>query len=80
MRHPLPDATFLGGMIERRHRAVMTVASAAGLVGVAKRTDYSASKFAAVGFAESLRVELGKASSSSCSVWSESSPPRVCCR
>lgn len=51
---------FLGGMIERRHGAVMTVSSAAGLVGVAKQTDYSASKFAAFGFAESLRAELAK--------------------
>ena len=38
----------------------MTVSSAAGLVGVAKQTDYSASKFAAFGFAESLRAELAK--------------------
>jgi all-trans-retinol dehydrogenase (NAD+) len=37
---------------------VVTIASAAGLVGVAKQTDYSASKHAAVGFDESLRVEL----------------------
>src|SRR5690606_33989585 len=34
------------------------VASAAGLVGVARQTDYSASKWAAVGFTESLRGEL----------------------
>ncbi|MFT4235812.1 MAG: SDR family oxidoreductase [Microbacterium sp.] len=52
---------FLGGMVERRHGAVVTIASAAGLVGVAKQTDYSASKFAAFGFTESLRVELAKA-------------------
>lgn len=49
---------FLGGMIERGHGSVVTIASAAGLVGVAKQTDYSASKFAAVGFSESLRAEL----------------------
>ena len=42
---------------------VVTVASAAGLVGVARQTDYSASKHAAVGFAESLRAELRKAGS-----------------
>jgi all-trans-retinol dehydrogenase (NAD+) len=36
----------------------VTVASAAGLVGVARQTDYSASKHAAVGFAESLRSEM----------------------
>lgn len=51
---------FLPGMIERRRGTVVTISSAAGLVGVAKQTDYSASKFAAFGFAESLRVELAK--------------------
>lgn len=51
---------FLRGMISRRHGTVVTVASAAGLVGVANQTDYSASKFAAIGFAESLRAELAK--------------------
>ena len=51
---------FLGGMIERRHGTVVTISSAAGLTGVARQTDYSASKFAAFGFAESLRAELTK--------------------
>ncbi len=49
---------FLPGMIERGHGHVVTIASAAGLLGVARQTDYSASKHAAVGFDESLRVEL----------------------
>jgi all-trans-retinol dehydrogenase (NAD+) len=49
---------FLPGMLERDRGTVVTVASAAGLVGVAKQTDYSASKHAAVGFDESLRAEL----------------------
>lgn len=49
---------FLGGMIGRRRGTVVTVASAAGLLGVARQTDYSASKWAAVGFDESLRAEL----------------------
>lgn len=49
---------LLPGMIARRRGAVVTIASAAGLVGVARQTDYSASKHAAVGFAESLRAEL----------------------
>lgn len=49
---------FLGGMIERDRGTVVTIASAAGLVGVARQTDYSASKFAAIGFTESLRAEL----------------------
>jgi all-trans-retinol dehydrogenase (NAD+) len=49
---------FLPGMIERRRGHVVTLASAAGMVGVVRQTDYSASKHAAVGFAESLRYEL----------------------
>lgn len=51
---------FLPGMRERGNGAVVTIASAAGLVGVARQTDYSATKFAALGFAESLRMELAK--------------------
>lgn len=49
---------FLPGMIERGRGSVVTIASAAGLVGVARQTDYSASKWAAIGFTESLRNEL----------------------
>ncbi|MBA8793921.1 all-trans-retinol dehydrogenase (NAD+) [Friedmanniella endophytica] len=49
---------FLPAMISRDRGTVVTVASAGGLVGVARQTDYAASKFAAVGFTESLRVEL----------------------
>jgi len=49
---------FLPGMVERDRGRVVTIASASGLIGVAKLTDYSASKWAAVGFDESLRAEL----------------------
>lgn len=49
---------FLPAMLAHGEGHVVTVASAAGLVGVAKQTDYSASKHAAVGFDESLRMEL----------------------
>jgi all-trans-retinol dehydrogenase (NAD+) len=49
---------FLPAMVAQNRGHVVTVASAAGLVGVARQTDYSASKHAAVGFDESLRVEL----------------------
>ncbi len=55
---------FLPGMLARDRGAVVTIASAAGLVGVARQTDYAASKWAAVGFAESLRAELRIAGSS----------------
>jgi all-trans-retinol dehydrogenase (NAD+) len=49
---------FVPSMIERNSGHVVTIASAAGLVGVARLTDYCASKWAAVGFDESLRVEF----------------------
>ncbi|NTW39511.1 MAG: SDR family oxidoreductase [Cellulomonadaceae bacterium] len=49
---------FLPAMVEQGAGCVVTVSSAAGLVGVARQTDYSASKFAAFGFAESLRAEM----------------------
>src|SRR5690625_1411314 len=49
---------FLPAMRERDRGVIVTVSSAAGIAGVAKQTDYSASKFAAFGFTESLRNEL----------------------
>ena len=51
---------FLPAMIERNRGHIVTIASAAGLIGVPRLTDYCASKFAAVGLDESLRVELRK--------------------
>lgn len=50
--------SFLPGMLADNSGHVVTIASAAGLVGVNRQTDYSASKHAAVGFGESLRAEL----------------------
>jgi len=49
---------FLPTMLERDSGHVVTIASAAGLAGAPKLTDYCSSKFAAVGFDESLRLEL----------------------
>ena len=49
---------FLPQMIEQRRGHVVTIASASALVGVARLADYAASKWAAMGFEESLRVEL----------------------
>jgi all-trans-retinol dehydrogenase (NAD+) len=49
---------FIPGMIERKKGHCVTIASNAGRVGVSGMTDYSASKYGAVGFAESLRNEL----------------------
>lgn len=44
-------------LVEQRGHLV-TIASAAGLVGVPRQTDYAASKHGAIGFHESLRQEL----------------------
>jgi len=49
---------FLPGMLQRDKGHIVTIASSAGLVGVSGLADYCASKFAAVGFDESLRQEL----------------------
>jgi len=52
---------FLPGMIARDRGHLVTIASAAGIVGTAKLVDYCSSKHAAVGFDESLRLELRRA-------------------
>lgn len=49
---------FLPRMKDRGSGHIVTVASAAGMIGTARETDYAASKFAAVGFNEALRQEL----------------------
>ena len=49
---------FLPAMLERNSGHVVTIASAAGIVGTSKLVDYCASKHAAVGFDEALRLEL----------------------
>jgi len=49
---------FLPAMVESNRGHIVTVASMAGKIGVNKLIDYCSSKFAAVGFDESLRTEL----------------------
>ncbi|XP_035659075.1 epidermal retinol dehydrogenase 2-like [Branchiostoma floridae] len=49
---------FLPHMMEQNHGHLVSIASSAGLMGVAGLSDYCASKFGAVGFAESIRSEL----------------------
>ncbi|EDV19359.1 Epidermal retinol dehydrogenase 2 [Trichoplax sp. H2] len=49
---------FLPAMLENNEGHIVTIASAAGLLGVSQLVDYSASKHGAIGFDESLRHEL----------------------
>ncbi|MEY4276662.1 MAG: hypothetical protein RIS26_1125 [Actinomycetota bacterium] len=49
---------FLPAMVQSNRGCVTTISSASGMLGVAKLTDYAASKFAAFGMMESLRSEL----------------------
>ncbi len=49
---------FLPSMLQRDSGHLVTIASAAGIAGTARLTDYCSSKFAAVGFDEALRLEL----------------------
>jgi all-trans-retinol dehydrogenase (NAD+) len=45
-------------MMRENHGHVVTIASVAGLLGTYNCTDYSATKFGAVGYHESLFTEL----------------------
>jgi len=49
---------FLPAMLQQKSGHVVTISSAAGVIGVRGLADYCASKFAAVGFDEALRMEL----------------------
>jgi len=51
---------FLPAMYKKNRGHIVTIASVAGTVGSAKLSDYCASKFAAFGFDESLRLEFNK--------------------
>ncbi len=52
--------SFLPDMIKAGSGHIVTISSAAGLIGVSSLADYCASKFAAFGFDESIRMELRK--------------------
>ncbi|KAM9789795.1 epidermal retinol dehydrogenase 2-like [Neosynchiropus ocellatus] len=58
MAHFWTYKAFLPAMIASNHGHLVSIASSAGLVGVNGLADYCASKFAAVGFAESVSLEL----------------------
>ena len=49
---------FLPEMMVRNHGAVCTVASSAGLISNPKMSVYAASKWAAVGWSDSVRLEM----------------------
>jgi all-trans-retinol dehydrogenase (NAD+) len=49
---------FLPAMVDGNGGHLVTISSAGGIVGTARLVDYTASKFAAFGFDESLRIDL----------------------
>ncbi|AEJ61806.1 short-chain dehydrogenase/reductase SDR [Spirochaeta thermophila DSM 6578] len=51
---------FLEEMIARNRGHIVTISSAAGIIGVRRLADYCASKFAVFGFTEALRMEFKK--------------------
>ncbi|NXY19944.1 RDHE2 dehydrogenase, partial [Atrichornis clamosus] len=58
MAHFWTYKAFLPAMIASNHGHLVSIASAAGLCGINNLADYCASKFAAVGFAESIGMEM----------------------
>lgn len=52
--------SFIDLMIEKNRGHIVTISSAAGIIGVKKLSDYCASKFAVFGLTESLRMEFKK--------------------
>ncbi|KAL6104751.1 sdr16c5 [Pungitius sinensis] len=58
MAHFWTYKAFLPAMIANNHGHLVSISSSAGLIGVNGLADYCASKFAAVGFAESVGLEL----------------------
>ncbi|KAK6302545.1 hypothetical protein J4Q44_G00269000 [Coregonus suidteri] len=58
MAHFWTYKAFLPAMTANNHGHLVSIASSAGLIGVNGLADYCASKFAAIGFAESVALEL----------------------
>lgn len=58
MAHFWVVKAFLPDMMTANHGHIVSIASLAGLGGVARLTDYCGSKFAAVGFQEALAMEM----------------------
>lgn len=51
---------FLPGMMQRNSGHIITIASAAGMVGNPRMSVYASSKWAAIGWSDSLRLEMEK--------------------
>ncbi len=49
---------YLGCMLNNKRGHIVNIASACGQMGAYRLTDYCSTKFAVVGFTESLRMEL----------------------
>ncbi|NXX34993.1 RDHE2 dehydrogenase, partial [Nicator chloris] len=58
MAHFWAYKAFLPAMIATNHGHLVSIASCAGLAGRNQMSDYCASKFAAIGFAESIDAEM----------------------
>ncbi|NXC85734.1 RDHE2 dehydrogenase, partial [Cercotrichas coryphoeus] len=58
MAHFWTYKAFVPAMIAANHGHLVSIASCAGLCGGSQLSDYCASKFAAVGFAESIDMEM----------------------
>ncbi|XP_077126635.1 epidermal retinol dehydrogenase 2 [Ranitomeya variabilis] len=58
MAHFWTYKAFLPAMMASNHGHLVSIASSAGLIGVNGLADYCASKFAAIGFAESVGLEM----------------------
>ncbi|KAF1412832.1 Epidermal retinol dehydrogenase 2, partial [Spheniscus magellanicus] len=58
MAHFWTYKAFVPAMVASNHGHLVSIASSAGLTGVNGLSDYCASKFAAVGFAESIDCEM----------------------
>lgn len=58
LSHYWTTKAFLKDMMKDNHGHIVTIASVAGLMGTYNCTDYSATKFATIGFHESLFTEL----------------------
>ncbi|XP_057326445.1 short-chain dehydrogenase/reductase family 16C member 6-like isoform X2 [Microplitis mediator] len=58
LSHYWINKSFMKEMMKENHGHIVTIASVAGLLGTYNCTDYSATKFAAIGYHESLLTEL----------------------